>query len=205
MGEADRRGDGEDHGRDQARHHAEAEQDQRRDQVDEGRDRLHQVEERADRRVEPRPVGGGDADRDADRPRETSVAQSTSASVSQRRLPVAEIDDQEQAERRRRRRARSSGAGTRCRRRGARSAPAAGTTRGTASRPSMIEPSTSDDEVEEALGVAVEEVDDRLQPGAERDLVLRDPVFHARPRSRRRGGRAPPRRAFMHIRARGSS
>ena len=67
MGEPDRRGDGEDHGGDQARHHAEAEQHQRRDQVDEGRHRLHQVEERPDGGVEPGPVRGGDADRHADR------------------------------------------------------------------------------------------------------------------------------------------
>ena len=45
----------------------------------------------------------------------------------------------------------------------------------------MIEPSTSDDEVEEALAMAVEEVDQGLDPGAERDLVLGDPVLHPAP------------------------
>src|SRR3546814_1388494 len=44
---------GEDHGGNEARHHAEPEQDQRRDQVDEGGNRLHEVEHRADGRVEP--------------------------------------------------------------------------------------------------------------------------------------------------------
>ena len=82
MGQPDRRRHGEDHGRDQARHRAEAEQDQGRDQVDEGRDRLHQVEDRPHRRVEPRPVRGGDAERHADERRRPASRRCTSDSVS---------------------------------------------------------------------------------------------------------------------------
>ena len=61
-----RRRQREDDSRDQPRHHADAEEDDRRDQVDEGGQRLHQVEHRP-HRIELRAVRRGDADRHADR------------------------------------------------------------------------------------------------------------------------------------------
>ncbi len=66
MGQPHRRRQGEDNGRDQPRHRAQPEQHQGRDQVNKGRQRLHQVQRRADQPEQPRPVRGGDAQRDAD-------------------------------------------------------------------------------------------------------------------------------------------
>ena len=61
---------------------AEAEEHQRRDQVDEGRQRLHQIEHRPQRGIEPRPVRRGDADRHADEDADDRRRRPTSESVS---------------------------------------------------------------------------------------------------------------------------
>src|SRR5271170_8099659 len=66
IGQADRSRDRKDHGRDQARRGAEMKQHEGRDQIDESRQRLHQIEDRPQRRVEPRPVRASDAQRHAD-------------------------------------------------------------------------------------------------------------------------------------------
>src|SRR5688572_5797879 len=56
IGQADRRGDREHDGGEDARHHAEAEQDEDRDQVHERRNGLHHVEDRAEEPIDPRPA-----------------------------------------------------------------------------------------------------------------------------------------------------
>ena len=95
MGQPDRRGYGEDHGRDQARGRPEVEQHQRRDEIDEGRERLHEIEQRPHERIKPGPVGRGDAERHAD----NDAAKGRKAHEGDRLhggFPVAEIgDDQE--------------------------------------------------------------------------------------------------------------
>ena len=97
MGQADRRGDGENDRRDQPRRRAEMKEHEGRDQVDEGRQRLHEVEQRPQQRVEPRPVGRGDADRHAD----DDAGQGREADQRNRldrRLPVAEIGDEDEGD-----------------------------------------------------------------------------------------------------------
>ena len=88
-------GNGEDHRRDQARHHPQAEHDHGRDQIDEGRDGLHQVEHRAEGVVEPGPVRRCDADRHADDNADHGREQDQGERLD-RIFPIAQVDDQQQ-------------------------------------------------------------------------------------------------------------
>ena len=95
LGQPDRRGNGENHRGDQPRRGAEVKQHQGRDQIDEGRQRLHQVEQRPHQGVEPGTMGGGDAERHA----EHDAGQGGEADQRnrlQRRLPVAEVGDDDE-------------------------------------------------------------------------------------------------------------
>jgi uncharacterized caspase-like protein len=53
-------------GGDQAGNHADAEEDDRRYEVNEARQRLHKIEHRPEQAVQPWPMRRGDADRHAD-------------------------------------------------------------------------------------------------------------------------------------------
>jgi hypothetical protein len=98
MREPDRRGQDEDHRRDQPRHHADAEEDDGRDQVDEGRQRLHQVEDGPHPGVEPGPVRRRDADGHAE-PHADHAGGEHERQALGRFLPVALVQDEEKAER----------------------------------------------------------------------------------------------------------
>ena len=98
-----------------------------------------------------------------------------------RRLPVAEVDDEQQAE--------DDDDGEHDRAvqepgdepRRARSGRAAGTTSRTAVRPSMTAPSTQEMKSKKPWAWSLRKSTNGLQPGAERDLVVGEPVVHARP------------------------
>ncbi len=92
IGQADRRGDGENDGRDQAWRRTQMKQHQGRDQIDEGRKRLHQVEHGPQQSVEPRPMGRGDAERHADQHAHDG-REPDQRDRLHRRLPIAEIGD----------------------------------------------------------------------------------------------------------------
>ena len=72
-------------------------EDESGDQVDEGRQRLHEVEQRPQHGVEPGPMGRGDADRhpddDAGQRREPDERDRLD-----RGLPIAEIGDEEEGD-----------------------------------------------------------------------------------------------------------
>ena len=95
VGQADRRRDGEDHGRNQARRRAEVKQHQGRDQVDEGRQRLHQIEQGPQKRIEPWPMRRGHADRHADNDARQG-REPDERNRLDRRLPVAEVGDEDE-------------------------------------------------------------------------------------------------------------
>ena len=87
----------EDDGDDEAGRVAEAEQGQHRDQVDEGRQRLHQVEDRQQDAVDLRLVRGPDADRHADR-HGGGGGRDDQHQRLDRLLPQALVEDEEQAD-----------------------------------------------------------------------------------------------------------
>ena len=95
VGQPDWCRDGEDHGRDESRHYAEPEQDQSGDEVDEGGDGLHQVEDRPDHRIKPRPMRRGDTDRNPDEHADQGGEEHQGQGF-QGLLPVPLVDDQQQ-------------------------------------------------------------------------------------------------------------
>ena len=105
-------GDGEDHRGDEAGREAEAEQHERRDQIDEGRQRLHQVEHRPQQLEQPFAMRRGDAERHADRHRDGGGADDQRQRLD-RLLPQSLVDDVEQSEQHAERDLPWSAAGTR--------------------------------------------------------------------------------------------
>ena len=97
MGEADRRRHDEDRCGDQAGHHADTEKDNRRNQIYEGRQGLHEVEDRPEHRVEARAVGGGDADRHAD-PHAQHAGGNHQRQRLHRLVPVALVEDEQKGD-----------------------------------------------------------------------------------------------------------
>ena len=96
MGEPDRRRNGEDDGADEAGREPEAEEHQRRDEIDEGRQRLHQVEHRAQQLEEPFAMRRRDADRHADPHRHGGGADDERQRLDGL-LPEALVEDVERA------------------------------------------------------------------------------------------------------------
>ncbi len=92
------RRNGEDDRGDEAGRETQPEQHQRRDEIDEGRQRLHQIEDGAEQLEEPFAMRGGDADRHADPHRHGGRADDQRQRLD-RLLPEALVDDVEEADR----------------------------------------------------------------------------------------------------------
>ena len=94
VGQADGRGNREHHRRDQARDHTQPEKGQGRNEVNEGRYGLHQIEHRTHHGVEQRLVRGNNAqrhaDQDTDQGREQHLGQGFHGF-----LPVTQVQDKQ--------------------------------------------------------------------------------------------------------------
>ena len=166
---ADRRRHGEDDGRDDAGHDAEAEQRQHRDEIDEGRQRLHQVEHRPQASGESGMMAGQDAERDADRHRGRRRIEGDHQR-RQRVLPVALVEDE--AERHEREDRHRPGSPQRIG--DARDRHAEQRWRhepGEVDRAADKTPERVGDVIEEQAGAVLQRIHAAGQPGADRDLM----------------------------------
>jgi hypothetical protein len=89
-------GQDEDDSGDQPGHHADAEKNDCRNEIDEGRQRLHQVENRTQPGIEPWPVRRRDPDRHT-KPHAHDAGRQHERQAFGRLLPIALVDDEEQA------------------------------------------------------------------------------------------------------------
>ena len=149
---------------------AEAEQGQHRDQVDEGRQRLHQVEDRQQDAVDLRLVRGPDAERHADGHRGGGGGNDQHQRLDGL-LPQALVEDEEQADEDADGQRPASAAATRRARRSARTRTTGGTSSSRSTSPSSRRLGRRRWRRRTQSKVVGQEVEERLAPVADRDLV----------------------------------